>query len=354
MPFPFLIGAGVLIAGTLAMGAHLSAKEKNEKAQRICQDAKNGYDKKVDEYKNVEDAFNNELNNVAAVKSQVIKETIPKFKEYLDQIKKLEDVYPLIQEHKIKDIDLNSLLNLQTYLEECCDKFINQSKSDIDYNDVLIGFAGILGPGATAGYGLITGLGLGLRSGLTRALSLSLCSPLAMIATPLFLASGIYADSKADENLAEATTYASKIETAYEAICIKINNMNAICENSNIYRELLSHLESTFKQLIDKMANIIHVKRTAYNGKIPHDAKHVFSNEELKIIGANLSIYTTLQTIINQSLFDENLKLNPKITQIMNSVFEQINSYEKANYCLDIETYEKANYCLDIETFEHT
>ena len=45
MPFPFLIGAAVVLCGTAAVGGHLSAKEKNEKAQNIVEKAKKKYEK---------------------------------------------------------------------------------------------------------------------------------------------------------------------------------------------------------------------------------------------------------------------------------------------------------------------
>ncbi|WP_349401471.1 hypothetical protein, partial [Clostridium perfringens] len=44
MPIPFIIAGLGLAAGALGIGGHLNAKETNEKAQRIVDNAQNMYD----------------------------------------------------------------------------------------------------------------------------------------------------------------------------------------------------------------------------------------------------------------------------------------------------------------------
>lgn len=326
MPFPFLIGAGVLLAGAASIGGHLSAKEKNEKAQRICQKAKRAYDDQVEAYTNMQENLNTLFKEVANNKSHVIKNTIPKFKNWFEEIKKLDDVYSLIELNHIKDEDIDQLIDTQKHLQQYCEDLKDESASDADSNEALIGLAGFLGPGAVAGYGAVTGfLAGGVGAGLTGALSATLVSPLAIVAAPLFLFSAFSADSKADEHLAEAKKYKSEINAECETISLKIDNMQAIGENANIYGSLLLDLEVEFKKLIKKMGNIIRNKKSIYSGKIPKNAKQVFSKDELEIIRANFSTYNALKTLVNAPLFDEELKLNPNISNIMNEVSNAIN-----------------------------
>lgn len=328
MPFPFLIGAGVLLAGAASIGGHLSAKEKNEKAQRICRRAKNNYDEKLENYNNVQSRLNILFEEVANNKSHVIKNTIPKFKKCFNEIKKLgdEEIYSLIEYNQILDEDLEQLIETQEHLQQYCDRLNNESASDAENSDALIGLAGILGPGAAAGYGAVTGLiGGGISAGLTGALSATLVSPLAVIAAPIFLFSAFKADSEADEHLAEAYAYESKLDAECEAISLKIDNMTAIGENANIYGSLLLDLEVEFKKLIEQMQKIVRSKKTFFSSIIPKRAKQIFSKNELEIIRANFATYNCLKTLVNAPLFDEELKLNPNISNIMNEVANSIN-----------------------------
>ena len=87
MPFPFLIGAGVLLSGLAAIGGHMSAKEKNEKAQRLYNKAKSVSDDKVETYNSVRADLKALLDEGALNKAHVLNKTIPEFKKYFNKIR---------------------------------------------------------------------------------------------------------------------------------------------------------------------------------------------------------------------------------------------------------------------------
>ena len=93
MPFPFIIGAGAIVAGVLGLANHASAKEKNEKAQRICNNAKYNFD---EAQKNAEKKFadvNKVLGDLGQEKLEITHDSVSKFKYSFNKIKHVSDLF---------------------------------------------------------------------------------------------------------------------------------------------------------------------------------------------------------------------------------------------------------------------
>jgi len=335
MPFPFLIGAGVLLSGLAAIGGHMSAKEKNEKAQRLYNKAKSVSDDKVETYNSVRADLKALLDEGALNKAHVLNKTIPEFKKYFNKIKNVDEVKnSVIACSDFKFENLESLSKYQEDVALAVDKANRSIDSQNEDSDAASGLGAILGPGAVAGYGAVTGLMAGgIGGAFSGALAASLTSPLAIVAAPLFLVSAFKADSKADENLEEAKTYALKIESECKGINLKIANLKAIGQNAKIYGTLLLDLEAVFVQLIRKMGALIKSKEAQYHGSIPKNARQVFTPPEGYLLKANWAMCQALDDLVHAPLYDKELMLDPKIGRVMTEVNEKLSNFAPAAGC---------------------
>lgn len=158
MPFPFLIGAGVLLSGLAAAGGYLSAKEKNENAKKLYNTAKSTYDDKVQVYNEVYQQFNALTNEAVLNKAHLLKQTIPEFK-YFNRIKNLDEVKKYaIARSDFKIQDLEDLSKYQQSVEQVVEQANTSLSKQNDDNDASVSLGAMLGPGAVAGYGAVTGL----------------------------------------------------------------------------------------------------------------------------------------------------------------------------------------------------
>lgn len=340
MPFPFLIGAGVLLSGLAAAGGYLSAKEKNENAKKLYNTAKSTYDDKVQVYNEVYQQFNALTNEAVLNKAHLLKQTIPEFKKYFNRIKNLDEVKKYaIARSDFKIQDLEDLSKYQQSVEQVVEQANSSLSKQNDDNDASVSLGAMLGPGAVAGYGAVTGLMAGGVGGaISGAAAAALTSPLAIIAAPVFLVSAFKADSKADENLAEAKSYALKIEAECKAINLKTARFKAIGQNAKIYGSLLLDLEAYFVPMIKKMGAVIDLKlpkKSIFaqlvgifkggNDNKRKPVQEIFTRDELELIGSNLAMFKALKDLVDAPLYDNNFELDPKLGAILTKVNNAVN-----------------------------
>lgn len=291
MPFPFLIGAAVALCGVAAVGGHLSAKEKNEKAQQIVKDAQNKYNEAKAAFDEKQEEVNTSFVELMQNKKVVLDTVMKRFANSYSKIKN----FKLKGSTGIQEIDKMefgiSELQQMTKLSQV----YQEAESNIEDSNVAVALGAAAGP-AIAG----TFMGGGL-------LAATFTSPLAVVGAPLFLFSAFKADEKADENLEKASTYEKENEVALKKIEISTNLCTAIVDKVKLYESLLGNLQNLLIQYEKAMTNII--IKAEKKGSLRQNS---FSDQELSLFAATRNIAKAVKMVIDTPIIDKDWNLTPE------------------------------------------
>lgn len=291
MPFPFLIGAAVALCGVAAVGGHLSAKEKNEKAQQIVKDAQNKYNEAKSAFDEKQEEVNTSFVELMQNKKVVLDTVMKRFSNSYNKIKN----FKLKGSTGIQEIDKMefgiSELQQMTKLSQV----YQEAESNIEDSNVAVALGAAAGP-AIAG----TFMGGGL-------LAATFTSPLAVVGAPLFLFSAFKADEKADENLEKAATYEKENEVALKKIEVSTKLCIAIVDKVKLYESLLGNLQNLFIQYEKAMTNII--KKAEKRGSLSQNS---FSDQELSLFAATRNIAKAVKMVIDTPIIDKDWKITPE------------------------------------------
>lgn len=326
MPFPFIIGAGAIAAGLLGLAGHVSAKEKNEEAQRICNNAKYNFD---EAQKNAEKKFadvNKVLGDLGREKLIAIS-SLQIFKMCFNEIKHV----PNLLEH---DKELN--YDLSSFSEKNIDNLLsygnnlaNIASKNAESNDNCAFIGAVAGPGIAAGVAGVSALvSGGVIAGMGAAATAVLCSPLAMVAAPLFLVHAFKADSEADENLDKARTYESEVNVEIEKLETQSAKFLAIIKKTKIYSSLLKNLSNVFVFYVNELGKIV----TSHQSELKKNSvkTDIFTQEERHKITACCALCDCLNKLMQTPIFDENWDIHSEFNSNIDSIKRTTSEFQNA------------------------
>jgi hypothetical protein len=308
MPIPFLLAGLGVAAGVLGAGGHLSAKETNEKAQRISREAQEMYDEEKQRLASAQNYTEKALLALGYEKKKTLDSSMKQFLNSYDKIKHInvKDSIGLDELEKFS-IDQQGAISMQ----KMTDIYANCMKSGATGAAagavVALAASGSLsvvtGGLATAGSALLAGE-ISAAAGIAgSALSFGAAmTPLAAVAAPVVLFTGISASIKADENLEKANTMYAQAEAACEQMKISEVLCEGITERSNMFKEVLCELDKMFSECTSLLNQVVRKKEGRFFKKKLTSAD--FSENDLKLIAVSRSLAGAIKAIIDTPILN--------------------------------------------------
>lgn len=312
MPIPLIV-AGVA-AGLIGLGGHASAQETNERAQEISQEAKNMYDNAKMALEQKQKATELSLKNLGYTKKNVLDTSIEQFLRAYDRVKdvNIADSIGLDELGKF-EIDPQEALQLREMSDIYGDSLASGATGVAAGAIIALAASGSLpivtGTLSIAGSALAMGE-VGLAAELAgSALSFGAAmTPLAAVAAPVVLFTGISASMKADENLEKAQTMRAQAEEAVEKMALAETLCSGISQRSDMFDSLLKDLNGMFS-VCTALLDAVTQKRMASSreGKIQADD---LTQEEVNLIAVTRSLAGAVKAVIDTPILMEDGSLS--------------------------------------------
>ena len=303
MPIPFLLAGLGVAAGVLGAGGHLSAKETNERAQRVAEDAQELYNDAKRSLETSRKKTEDSLMKLGYAKKKTLDTSMKIYIEARDKIKHLE----------LRDsAGMNELINLglddqgELQIREMTDIYsstIQSGATGAAAGAVLAlaanGSLPIVTSGlATAGSALLAGE-VGAAAGIAgSALSVGAAmTPLAAVAAPVIFFTGLSASMKADENLEKANAMYAQAEAAAEKMKVSQVMCGAIAERSDMFYDLLQKLDGMFTECSVLLAAVIRKREGRFFKKKLTMAS--FTAQDKKLMAVTGALAKAVKTVID-------------------------------------------------------
>ena len=303
MPIPLII-AGLAAAGIGALG-HIGAKEMNEEAERLSRKAQRIYNEENTNLQMVRTKTETAPQNLGNPKNVVLNTSLIKF---VNAYEKFKD---------IQFTESEGIYELSNFTIEKQDAIQLREMSNIYQSAFKTGAIT-----AVAAGGIATVAGVA-------------ASPLAVVAAPVVLFTGISASIKADENLEKAKASYAEAEAAVEKMKTAQTLCNAITERSNMHTELLTNLNQMFSECTNILDGIARNKTNFFKRRI--SAKEL-TPEELKLLAVTRSLAGAVKSVIDvpilnsdgtvseesENKYDNTVKSLPAFS----NAYEEVKSYD--------------------------
>lgn len=307
MPLPLLLGLG---AAAIGIGGHLSAKETNEKAQELADEAKEMYDSAKESLDREQFRSKSALSSLGYQKKEVLEGTVQRFLKSYERIKNVElkDTAGL-EEIKKFSINPHEALELREMADIYEKALSSGAAGAVTGAAVALAANGTLGlmtgELAAAGSALLAG-NIGVATSLAGgALSFGAAmTPLAAIAAPVVLFTGISSSIKADENLEKAQTMYAEAELAVEKMKISETLCIAISERSEMFERLIKKLDRPFLECTIMLESLVHKKTGVFKGKIVDAQK--LTQEEMELIAVTRSLAGAIKAVLDTPILNAN------------------------------------------------
>lgn len=339
MPLPaILAGLAAVGAAAIGIGAQADAKETNERAQRIAEEAKSLYNSSKHSLEVAQGQTEKSLLKLGNAKKQVLETSVNQFLSAYERIKNIE-LSESVGLDEIKNFTLEKQDALQ--LREMSDIYQSTFSSGAAgaATGAVIALAAsgslpvVTGTLSVAGTALAAGE-IGMAAGLAgSALSFGAAmTPLAAIAAPAMLFSGISASMKADENLEKAQTMYTEAEAASERMKTSEVLCGAIADRADMFDNLLHDLNGLFSYCTAMLDGVTKKKMGLLKNKAV-DAR-TFTEDELKLVGVTRALAGAVKAVIdtpiltsegavsNESevIYEDTVKRLPAFTEAVNEV----------------------------------
>lgn len=335
MPIPAIIaGVAAVGAAALGIGAQADAKETNELAQKIADEAKSKYDKANASLQSAKGRTERALINLGNSKKNVLDTTMKQFLGTFEKIKNIQ---------LSESVGLNEIKNFSLQKEDALEL---RKMEDIYGNTVSTGAAGaaagvaialaangtlpiVTGTLSIAGTALAAGE-VGIAAELAgSALSLGAAmTPLAAIAAPVVLFTGISASIKADENYEKANTMRAEAEAAIEKMKTSEVLCNAITDRSDMFDNLLTELNGMFSYCSGMLEVVVRQKTGLLKGKTV-DAS-TFTEDELKLVMVTRSLAGAVKAAIDVPILTAEGNINPEAKVKYENTMKELPAFRTA------------------------
>lgn len=306
MPIPFLIAGGLALgAGLLGVGGHLEAKETNRKATEKAEAAKHLYSKAKNSLENSKRKTTEALLNLEKYKRDILESSMKQFLRGYQRVKHIEIRTP------------ENLCELSNFSIRPQDMLQIQKLTDIYESSLKSGAAGV-----------VTGMALAAMPGVG-LLGAAAVTPLAAIAAPVILFTGISAAMKADENLEKAEVMYAEAEAAAEAMKVQETKCRAIIQKTEMYGSLLNALNRMFSECARYLDSVTR-KKKGFLGLRRITEKRL-SQEEMNLIAISRSLAGAVKSVIDAPVLDSRDDFNRDSEETYDNVSSKMISFQDAS-----------------------
>lgn len=328
---PLLLGLGAAIVGA---GGHLSAQETNERAQEIAKEAQELYNREKEALEQAQKKAEESVLRLGYSKQNVMETSVDQF---------------LTVYRKIKNVQLAESVGLNEiskFAIEPQDTIQLQKMADI-YESALSSTvtgaaAGTIASLAVSGYlpvatGILSSAGTYLAAGEvataigTAGTALSFATtmtPLAAIAAPVVLFTGISSSIKADENLEKAIAMEAEAEAAVEKMKVSETMCSAIAERADMFDCLLNELDAMFSQCTQLLSGVVQSKTGLFKGKTV-DVKNL-TEAEIKLIAVTRSLAGAVKAVIDTPILKQDGSLSEEGQEVYEDTKERVEDFSRA------------------------
>ena len=342
MPIPFILGAAAAAAAAIGgLAAHSVAKENNKEAERILEEAKDIYYSGKRSLEEAQKATEEALLKLGYSKKEVLETSV---KQFLENYKKIKDV-----EIK-KSLGLNEIENFSIKNQEALEL---KEMSNIYESAFSKGAAGaatgaVIALAASGSLPVVTGVlstagslavagNIGAAAGLAgSALSLATSlTPLAAIAAPVMLFTGISSVMKADENLEKARTVRYQADAAVAEMRVAETLCKGIARNAEMFNDLLYKLNTMFLYCNNLLDGLIKRKTWIFRKKVKSKS---LTEDELKLVAVTRALAGAVKAVIDTPILNKDGKISEKAELLYKETNQKMESFVSA-----VEEIERSN-----------
>lgn len=334
MPIPFLLAGLGVAAGIIGAGGHLSAKETNERAQRISEDAQELYNSAKRSLEVAQDNTEKALVKLGYAKKSVLDTSMNQFLTNYDKVKHIQVKNSIgINEISKFTIDQQGAIQLREMTNIYSASFASGATGVAAGTAIALAASGALpvvtGELALAGSALAAGE-IGMAAGFAgSALSFGAAmTPLAAVAAPVILFTGISASMKADENLEKARAMYAEAEVACEKMKISETLCDAISEKSEMFDDLLGDLNKMFSECTGLLAGVIRKKEgKVFKKKLTSED---FTEEDLKLIAVTRALAGAVKSVIDTPILSKDGNISYEAEEMYDQTVKKLPDFSKA------------------------
>ncbi len=332
MPIPFIIGGLALAAAGYGVKKGVDASEKNDEAERIVERAERSFNRAKRELTEKQENTNQVLEDFGELKLNIFNNEMKKLVDTVNKCKSAKSKY----EHK-KYLTENELKELELAVDNSLDISIGLASGTAAGVLTSMGAYGAVGALATAS----TGTAISTLSGVAATnatlawlgggslavggggIALGTAVIGGIVAGPLIAVTGIFMDSKANDNLDDAKDYRREANTEIAKMELLSTNLDGIQsrveELGNVLTEVKNHFNNTENQLNnieeEKLVGTDFFSRVGYTKKEPLFCK---SDDFTKF----LIFGKQLKDLLNISVLDEDGTANINVMQNIIEILE--------------------------------
>lgn len=334
MPIPFLLAGLGITAGVIGAGGHVSAKETNEKAQRVSESAQKLYNNAKYSLERAQNETEKALLKLGYEKKQVLDSSMKQFLASYDKIKHIQ---------QRESVGMNELSKFTIDQQDAVEL---REMTDIYSSSLKSGATGaaagaIVALAASGSLTVVTGgltaAGTALMAGeisaaagiAGSALSFGAAmTPLAAVAAPVILFTGISASMKADENLEKANTMYAEAEAASEKMKVSETLCGAISDRAKMFDGLLADLNEMFAECAGLLAGVIKKKEgTVFKKKITSED---LTEDELKLIAVTRSLAGAVKAVIDTPILSKDGNISYESKSVYTKTLASLPNFEQA------------------------
>ncbi len=325
---PLLIGGGVL--GVLGLAGHSVAKDTNNEAAEVSNQAQKIYDDAKNALEPAYEHMEASLLELGNQKKRALDLCVKKFMPVYDSIKHIQ----INESTDMMDESSKFTFNSQQALQ--IQKMAGIYNSAITSGTAAAATSAIIALAVNGSLPIVTGtlsiagtalsLGeIGIAAGLAgSALSFGAAmTPLGVIAGPAMFATALSASFKADENLEKAKALRAEARKKAEEMKAHTVLYKTIADKADLFCKLLSELTDTFAKGIYKMDKMVKAKVNWYTWKVDQSR---LTEDDQKLIAITRSLAGAVKALIDTPILTENGELA--------NAFQT--EYDKANAVLPV------------------
>lgn len=333
MPIPFLLAGLGVAAGVIGAGGHLSAKETNERAQRVSESAQELYNNAKYSLEAAQNETEKALVKLGYAKKNVLDSSMNQFLTTYDKVKHIQIKESTgINEISKFTIDQQGAIQLREMTNIYSASFASGATGVAAGAAVALAASGALpvvtGELALAGSALAAGE-IGVAAGFAgSALSFGAAmTPLAAVAAPVILFTGISASIKADENLEKANAMYAEAEAASEQMKISEVLCGAISKKSEMFDDLLGDLNKMFAECSGLLARVVTKKEgRLFKKKLTSED---FTEEELKLMAVTRALAGAVKSVIDTPILSKDGTISYEAEEVYDGIVEKIPDFNQ-------------------------
>ncbi len=343
MPIPFLLAGLTAGAAVVGLGAQMSAKDVNEKAQRLAKAAEDLYNDSKATLDEAQKQTEQSLLLLGNSKRNVLETSMNQFLDVYEQIKDIEISESIgVEEISNFTLDEQGALEIRQMSNIYHSTFSSGSAGAATGAVIALAASGSLpvvtGVLSTAGSALVAGE-VGAAAGLAgSALSFGAAmTPLVAIAAPALLFSGISASLKADENLEKAQTMYAEAESAAEEMKTAKLLCEAISKRADMFDGVLSELNEMFTYSTALLAGVVKNKRNIFQKLGIVKSKKVnpksFTDDEKRLIMVTRALAGAVKAVIDTPILTSTGKISDESQKVYENTMQRVPALnESINY----------------------